>query len=381
LIENPSGLQRSGGGSATTGKVQVIQLEYIIAINSTLPPQSAFKRYFTMAQTVRRSYKHVAPFDSGFLNVGSIHKLHYEQYGNKDGKPSELQCMFCYTGLELISTVVFLHGGPGGSTSLRNTIYFNPSVYRVILFDQRGCGQSLPLGEIRENSLQYLVSDIEVLRKHFGLQRLHVFGASWGSTISLLYAQTHPEAVASLTLRGIPLFEVQEKPDFNESFRRTRDFHPELYEELIGHLTEEERKDIAGSYTKRFSCGDHAVELAAMKIYDRWAGVMSKLIPKEDDSDVTMTEAEEKHMIASNRIECHYHAHILWLKDMQYLEPKKLEKIKNIPCSIVNGRYDLLCPPNAAWRLHKALPKSKLFIIPDAGHSAAVRSRSMLHLF
>lgn len=108
---------------------------------------------------------------------------------------------------------------------------------------------------------------------------------------------------------------------------------------------------------------------------------MSKLIPKEDDSDVTMTEAEEKHMIVAIRIECHYHAHHLWLKDMQYLEPEKLEKIKNIPCAIVNGRYDLICPPNAAWRLHKALPKSKLFIIPDAGHSASVRSFSMLYLF
>ena len=150
---------------------------------------------------------------------------------------------------------------------------------------------------------------------------------------------------------------------------------------LYRYLTEEERKDVAGSYAKRFSCGDHAVELAAMKVYDRWAGVMSSLIPKEDDSDVTMTEAEEKSMIAANRIEWHYHAHNLWLKDLQYLRPEKLEKIKNIPCGIVNGRYDLICPPIAAWRLHKALPKSKLFIIPNAGHSAYVRSNSMSYLF
>jgi proline iminopeptidase len=334
-----------------------------------------------MAQTTRRSYKHCAPFDSGFLSLGLIHKIHYEQYGSKDGKPGKLPDIFRYAGLELILTVVFLHGGPGGSASLKNTIYFNPSVYRVILFDQRGCGQSLPLGEIRENNPQHLVSDVEVLRKHFGIQQWHVFGASWGSTLSLLYAQTHPEAVVSLTLRGISFFEAQEKIDFNTAFQRTWHFHPQLYEKLIGHLTEEERKDVAGSYAKRFSCGDHAVELAAMKMYDRWAGVMSKLIPKEDDSDVTMTEAEEKHMIAVTRIECHYHAHNLWLKDMQYLEPEKLEKIKHIPCSIVNGRYDLLCPPIAAWKLHKALPKSKLFIIPDAGHSAAVRSHSCCTYF
>jgi proline iminopeptidase len=272
---------------------------------------------------------------------------------------------------------VFLHGGPGGSTSQKNTIFFNPSVYRVILFDQRGCGQSLPLGEIRENSSRHLVSDIEVLRKHLEIQRWHVFGASWGSTVSLLYAQTHPEAVVSLTLRGIAPFQAQEEIDFNESFKRTFSFHPEMYDELVGHLTEEERKDIAGSYAKRFSCGDHAAELVAMRMIGKWGGVVSKLIPKEDDSDVMMTEAEEKHMIAAIRVECHYHAHHLWLKDMQYLEPEQLEKIKHIPCAIVNGRYDLICPPNAAWWLHKALPKSKLFIIPNAGHSAAVRSRPM----
>ncbi|KAL9106768.1 MAG: hypothetical protein Q9227_008267 [Pyrenula ochraceoflavens] len=306
-----------------------------------------------MALPFKRSYEHCAPFDSGFLDVGLIHQIHYEQYGNKDGKP-----------------VVFLHGGPGGSTSVKNTIFFNPSVYRVILFDQRGCGQSLPSGEIRENSSQHLVSDIESLRKHFGIQRWHVFGASWGTTLSLLYAQKHPEAVVSLTLRGVSFFEAREKIDFNAAFQRTRYFRPELYEELIGHLTEEERKDVADSYIKRFSCGDRAVELAAMKVYDRWAGGMSKLIPKEDDSDVTMTEAEEKLLIASSRIECHYQVHNLWLKDMQYLEPQKLEKIKNIPCCIINGRYDLICPPIAAWGLHKALPQSKLFIIPDAGHSA-----------
>jgi proline iminopeptidase len=277
--------------------------------------------------------------------------------------------------------VVFLHGGPGGSTALKNTIYFNPSVYRVILFDQRGCGQSLPLGEIFENSSHHLVSDIEVLRKHFAIQRWHVFGASWGSTVSLLYAQTYPEAVVSLTLRGVYFFEGQEKIDFNESFQRTQVFHPELYDELIGHLTEEERKDVAGSYAARYTCGDHKMELAAMKKVGKWGGVVSKLIPKEDDSNVAMTEAEEKRMVATTRIECHYHSHDLWLKEMQYLEPKKLEKIKDIPCAIVNGRYDLICPPISAWKLHKVLPKSELFIIPDAGHSAAVRYRSMFYFF
>lgn len=279
---------------------------------------------------------------------------------------------FRYAGLGLILIVVFLHGGPGGSSSAKNTIFFNPFVYRVILFDQRGCGQSLPLGEIRENTVPHLVSDIDVLRKHLGIQRWHVFGASWGSTLSLLYAQTYPEAVVSLTLRGMSFWVAEEIIDFNAAFQRSLYFRPEMYDELVGHLTEEERKDIAGSYARRLSCGDRAVELAAMKIYNKWAGVMTKLIPREENGSLPMTESEEKHMVASIRIEWHYRAHNLWLKDLQYLEPDKLEKIKNIPCALVNGRYDLICPPVAAWRLHKALPKSKLFIIPDAGHSAFV---------
>lgn len=291
------------------------------------------------------------------------------------------QTCFVTRELGLIPTVVFLHGGPGGSTSPKNTVFFNPAVYRVVLFDQRGCGQSLPLGEIRENSAHHLVADIEVLRRHVGVQRWHVFGASWGTTLALLYAQTHPEAVVSLILRGISFFEAQEKIDFNAAFQRTWCFRPELYDELVGPLTEEERRDVAGSYAQRFSCGDRAVELAAMKAYDRWAGAMSRLIPNEDDRDAAMTEAEEKRMVAAVRIEWHYHAHDLWLKDMRYLEPEKREKIRDIPCGIVNGRYDLICPPFAAWRLHQALPRSKLFIIPDAGHSASVRSRPMLYHF
>jgi len=305
-----------------------------------------------MAQTTKRSYQHTTPFDSGLLSVGSIHRIHYEQYGIRDGKP-----------------LVFVHGGPGGSTSIKNTIFFNPSVYRVILFDQRGCGQSLPLGETRENSTQDLVSDMEVLRKHLEIQRWHVFGASWGSSLSVLYAQAHPETVVSLTVRGVAPYPV-EIFDWNESFERTSTFFPEMYDELVRDLTEEERKDIAGSYSKRFSCGDPATKLAAFRVMDKWGGVVSRLVPKEDDSDAVMTEAEEKHMVASLQIEYHYRAHDLWLRDMQYGEPEQLEKIKNIPFAIVNGRYDLLCPPYAAWWLHKALPKSKLFIIPDAGHSA-----------
>ena len=332
-----------------------------------------------MAQTLPKSYKHSAPFDTGFLSVGSIHKLHYEQYGNKEGKPGTqltehipLEC----AGLELITHQASC------STNPMSTIFFNPSIYRVILFDQRGCGQSLPLGEIRDNTVPQLVSDIEVLRQHIGIQRWHVFGASWGSNLAVLYAQAHPSAVVSLVLRGVAHFEWRGgEIDFNEAYRRTRSFRPEVYEELVAQLSEDEQGDIAGSYVKRFSCGDRAVELAAMRALDRWGGLLGRLIPNEDEGDAGMTEAEEERMVASTRIMWHYHAHNLWLRELRYLEPEMLEGIKHIPCGIVNGRYDLMCPPIGAWRLHKALPESKLYIIPDAGHSAYVRSCSLLDLF
>lgn len=265
---------------------------------------------------------------------------------------------------------MFVHGGPGGSTSIQSTMFFNPAVYRVILFDQRGCGQSVPLGETRENRTQDLVADMEELRKHLEIRRWHVFGASWGSSLSILYAQAHPETVVSLTVRGVAPYPL-EVFNWNETFDRTSAFHPEIHDELVGPLTEEERKDIEGSYAKRFSCGDPVIERAAFRVMRKWGGVVSRLVPPEEDaSDAVMTEAEEKRIVASLQIEYHYRAHDLWLRDMQYGEPEQLEKIKNIPFAIVNGRYDLFCPPSAAWWLHKALPKSKLFIISDAGHAA-----------
>ncbi|KAK4494393.1 hypothetical protein PRZ48_014691 [Zasmidium cellare] len=305
-----------------------------------------------MAQQIS-GYKHDAPFDSGFLKVDAIHHIHFEQYGRKDGKP-----------------VIFVHGGPGGSTSLKNTIFFNPAIYRVILYDQRGCGQSLPMGELRDNTSAHLISDLEALREHFGIQQWHVFGGSWGSVLSLLYAQTHPEVVLSLKLRGVFFLAPEESNDSDAFFQRTRITHPEAYDELYGHLSPEERKDITGSYLKRITCGDRAVELAAVKAYSNWGGSMTKLIPDPPEREAATTPAEEDALLARTRIDCHYNVHGQWLKELRYLYPEKLERIKHIPCTIVNGRYDVLCPALAAWRLHKALPQSNLFMIPDAGHSA-----------
>lgn len=270
------------------------------------------------------------------------------------------------------SAVVFLHGGPGGSTNLKNTIFFDPSVYRVILFDQRGAGRSLPSGELQDNTSRHPVSDIEALQGHFRISRWHVFGGSWGAVLSLLYTQAHPEVVLSLTVRGVSFPDPQVTIDSHGFFRRMRTSHPEAYSELIEHLSDDERKDITSAYLKRTTSGDAVVELAAAKAYHRTTGAMSKLSPGTGEDEVAMTPAEEHALLSRTRIDLHYNAHHKWLDEMQYSAAEQLNKIQHIPCSIVNRQDDMACPASGAWRLHKALPQSRLFIIPNAGHSAYV---------
>ena len=195
-------------------------------------------------------YSHSEAFGAGFLSVGSIHQLHYEQYGKQDGKP-----------------VVFLHGGPGGSTSRTNTVFFNPDVYRVVLFDQRGSGKSLPAADLRENTSQHLAHDIEELREHLNIDRWHmVFGGSWGSTLALLYAQTYPEAVGSLVLRGIFTIRKSEL-DFTIGPVGAASLYPEQYEEFVNFLPAEERHNIFASYHKRLTADDKQVQLEASRAW------------------------------------------------------------------------------------------------------------------
>ena len=193
--------------------------------------------------------------------------------------------------------------------------------------------------------------------------------------VAVMYATAYAEAVVSLVLRGHHYHDPYGEIDYNEVYKRTLDFHPELYEELITPLSEEERKDIHGSYAKRLSCGDREVELAAMRIGGKWSGMLSQLVQEDGDSNVPMSEEEETRNMASTRVSFHYLAHKQWFKEIKYLEPEQLEKIRDVPCTIINGRYDMLCPPRGAWALHKSLPNSRLFLIPDAGHSAYVRER------
>ena len=211
-------------------------------------------------------YKHDSPYDSGFLKVSDIHRLHYEQYGKQDGKP-----------------VVFLHGGPGGQTSFSNTTFFDPSFYRVVLFDQRGSGKSEPAAELRENTSQHLVEDIEKLRTHLDIEKwFMVFGGSWGSTLALLYAQTYPEAVGSLVIRGI--FTVRkEETMFTRGFDGAARIYPELWDEYINFLPPEDRSNPYPAYHRLLTSDDYTTRVAAAKAWNKWEVGISKLIPDEAD--------------------------------------------------------------------------------------------------
>ena len=303
----------------------------------------------TRNETVK-AYEHAEAFDEGYLQVSDIHKLYYHCYGKKDGKP-----------------VVFIHGGPGGSTSKDSAGFFDPNVYRVVLFDQRGAGKSTPAAELEENRTKFLVQDIETLRKHLSIAKWHmVFGGSWGSTLSLVYAIYHPESVGSIVLRGIWTVRKSEV-DFTIGADGTSRLFPEAYEEFITYLPEDKRSEPLRSYYELLISPDPAVHLPAAKAYNKWELSISQLVP---DSSTLKKLDDDTWSLQHARIEAHYACHGAWLEEGGLLRPDKLEKLKHVPCSIVQGRYDIVCPPKTAWELHKAWPGSRLYMIPDVGHSA-----------
>ncbi|KAF2099295.1 proline iminopeptidase [Rhizodiscina lignyota] len=297
----------------------------------------------------RLGYEHSAAYDSGFLPVGDIHKLWYEQYGQQGGKP-----------------VIFLHGGPGGKTTIQNTAFFNPAVYRVVLLDQRGCGKSTPPADLRENTSHHLVSDIEALRKHLQIPKWHlVFGGSWGSCLSLLYAQTHPEAVGSLVIRGIFTVRKAELAWFYEG--GISQFFPQQYDAFINFLPEDKRSDAMSAYYALMTSEDKATRLSAARSWSEMELCTSNLFI---DQEGLKKLDDEVWVLAHSRIEAHYFKHGAWIEDGQLLKTENIDKIRHIPTTIVQGRYDMVCTPRTAYDLHKAWPESTLIWIPDAGHSA-----------
>lgn len=295
---------------------------------------------------MKQMYPEIEPYSTGFLKVSELHTLYFQEAGNPKGKP-----------------VVFLHGGPGGGIISNYRRYFNPEKWRIILFDQRGCGQSKPFAELKENTTWDLVSDIEKLRNHLSIARWSVFGGSWGSTLALAYAIKHPDSVAELFLRGIFLLRKKEIDWFYQE--GCSKIYPDAWEEYVKPIPEIERKDFVAAYYKRLTSEDINVRKAAAKAWSIWEGSTSKLIP---DSDVVARFGEDEFADAFARIECHYFTNKGFFTEDNFLL-NNVEKIRHIPTVIVQGRYDVVCPAESAWDLHRAFPEAEFYMIPDAGHS------------
>jgi proline iminopeptidase len=292
-------------------------------------------------------YPEIEPYNTGFLKVSKLHTIYYEESGNPKGAP-----------------VVFVHGGPGGGSSPVNRRYFDPSHYRIILFDQRGSGKSTPHAELKENSTWHLVRDMELLREHLGVSTWHVFGGSWGSTLSLVYSITHPKKVKSLCLRGIFLCRKKEIDWFYQE--GASKIFPDQWDEYLKPIPKSERKNLVKAFYKRLTSTNKNVRLTAARAWSVWEGSTSRLLP---DQELMHNFADSEFALAFARIECHYFTHKAFLKTDNWII-ENVKKIKKIPSVIVHGRYDVVCPIENAWELHKAWPEAKLCVVPDAGHSA-----------
>jgi proline iminopeptidase len=296
---------------------------------------------------MRILYDPIEPFDHGMLAVSPVHTLYYEQCGNPLGQP-----------------VVFLHGGPGGGIIKDSRRYFDPEAYRIILFDQRGSGKSTPHACLEDNTTWHLVSDIECLREYLGIEAWQVFGGSWGSTLGLAYAETHPERVRQLVLRGIFLCRPKEIRWFLQEGASA--MFPDLWEEYLKVIPENERNDLLAAYHRRVTSEDEGTQLEAARAMSIWEGSTSKLL---FDHEIIAKFAEPQLALAVARIECHYFTNNVFFETENYLI-ENIGKIRHIPAVIVQGRYDVVCPMENAWELHRAWPEAALEIIPDAGHSA-----------
>jgi proline iminopeptidase len=299
------------------------------------------------AEEKRTLYPPIEPNQTGYLSVEGGHGIYWEECGNPKGKP-----------------VLFLHGGPGIGTQPYHRSFFNPERYRIILFDQRGCGKSVPFSRLEHNTTWDLVRDIECLREHLGVENWVVFGGSWGSTLGLTYAIKHPEFVKGLILRGIFLCRPKEIQWY---YQQGADrIYPDAWEKYVEPIPFDERDDLVKSYYKRLTSTDEETRKIAAQRWSGWEGSTSKLY--FDPALYTFfTSDQSADSIA--RIECHYFMHNTFFETDNWII-ENIRAIRNIPCIMVQGRYDIPCPIESAWELHRAWPEAELQIIPDAGHAA-----------
>ncbi len=295
---------------------------------------------------MRELYPPLQPYAEGYLKVSDLHTVYFEASGNPRGKP-----------------VIFLHGGPGGGIEPVYRRYFDPEKWRIVIFDQRGCGKSTPFAELRQNTTWDLVEDIETIRKHLQIEKWVVFGGSWGSTLSLAYSESYPERVSGIILRGIFLLRKSELLWFYQN--GAHNIYPDAWEFFLKPIPVEERGDMIGAYYKRLTSSQAGTRLEAARAWSIWEGSTSKLYQNRE----LMHHFEESDFAeAFARIECHYFINGGFFKNESWLLDN-IPRIRQIPGAIVQGRYDVVCPMRSAWDLHKAWPEAEFHVIPDSGHS------------
>ena len=291
-------------------------------------------------------FPNIEPFNTFSLPVSDLHTIYVEESGNKNGKP-----------------VIFLHGGPGGGVDPKYRRYFNPDKWRIIMFDQRGCGKSTPFAELKENTTWDLVDDIEKIRNHLSIDRWVIYGGSWGSTLSLAYSQTYPDSCKALILRGIFLVRKKEIHWFYQE--GASKIFPDDWQSFIAPIPIEKRDNLLEAYYNLLIGKDSSKKIEAAKAWSTWEGSTVRLI---QDKDFIGDFSDEKFAEAFARIESHYFMNNAWFNSDNHLI-ENVDKIRHIPAVIIHGRYDVICPVENAWELHQAWPESELHIIPDAGHS------------
>lgn len=317
--------------------------------NTTGKPQTAMRRALLFDL-----FPPTTPYSSGYLAVDDTHNLYWEQSGNPDGVP-----------------IVLLHGGPGAGATSVHRRFFDPDHYRIVIFDQRGAGRSQPLGCLKDNTRQHLVDDMEKLREHLRIERWHLFGGSWGSTLAMSYATQHPQRCLSMILRGIFLCEQNEIDWFLYGMET---FFPEAWDQFCGFLIPEEQGDILGNYYRYLTDDSRPQrQMEAAICWSLYEGACSCLIP---NYETITTEEQKQHALALARIEAHYFKNEVISSENSLLH--KIDLLRSIPAAIIQGRYDVICPIRTANRVHQFWPEADYVVVPDAGHSAldtALRSR------
>ena len=290
-------------------------------------------------------YPEIEPYSAGMLKLDAVHAMYWEQSGNPQGAP-----------------VLFLHGGPGAGAAPAHRRFFDPAHYRIVVFDQRGAGRSTPLGELRDNTTPHLVADIELLRQHLGIERWLVFGGSWGSTLALAYGEAHPGRCAGFILRGVFLCRKSEIEWFLYGLRN---FFPEAWRAFAEVVPAAERRDLLAAYYRRLTDPDPGIHLPAARAWSTYEGTCSTLLPSPE---TVAYFAGDGVALGLARVEAHYFSHDIFMPENALLA--NVARIRHIPCTIVQGRYDAVCPIVTADELHCAWPEVEYIVVSEAGHSA-----------